>query len=291
MPILLMSRIYERVREKKESYRRYNFEHLQEEAFATFFDLAQEYTTIDYLYQICVAVPKEFFGLESQLYVIDPKTSRLERVCSSEAGIIPVEERAPCDLRLAESIYETEAAWVFPIRGNQALTKWIPFLDQRQILGLFEIRPKERVDDKGHFFLEKFTNRIGYNLHQKLLIQHNVNHIKFINQLVSDIEHNVITPNMYYKLFLLRLKKAISEYKRIQGSFRILTLLHSRRQRSSCQRNCMKSAHALSRNSDNLDQEADGFVKALRTYQSLSRDPAAARPFLEGYVCLEKTAL
>ena len=29
-----------RVREKKESYRRYNFERLQEEAFATFFDLA-----------------------------------------------------------------------------------------------------------------------------------------------------------------------------------------------------------------------------------------------------------
>ena len=32
--------------------------------------------------------------------------------------------------------------WIFPIRGNQALTKWIPFLDQSQILGLFEIYPK-----------------------------------------------------------------------------------------------------------------------------------------------------
>ena len=98
-----MSNIHERVREKKESYRRYNFERLQEEAFATFFDLAQEYTTIDYLYQICVAVPKEFFGLESRLYVIDPKTSRLEKVCSSETGSIPVEERSHFDLRLAES--------------------------------------------------------------------------------------------------------------------------------------------------------------------------------------------
>ena len=217
MSALLMSNIYERVREKKESYQRYNLERLEEEAFATFFDLAQEYTSLEYLYQICIAVPKEFFGLESQLYVIDPKNSRLERVCSSDEGLIPVEERLSCTLRLAEVPYETDQSWVFPIRGNQALTKWIPFLDQSQILGLFEICPKESVDDKGYFFFEKFTNRIGYNLHQKLLIRQNINHIKFINQLVSDIEHNVISPNMYYKLFLFRLKKIISEHHRIQG--------------------------------------------------------------------------
>jgi hypothetical protein len=105
MSQLLMSSIYERVREKKENYRRYNFERLQEEAFATFFDLAQEYTTIDYLYQISVAVPKEFFGLESQLYVIDPKTSRLERVCSSETGLVSVEDRSHYDLRVADASY------------------------------------------------------------------------------------------------------------------------------------------------------------------------------------------
>jgi hypothetical protein len=61
MPSIMMSNIYERVREKKDSYNRYNFERLQEEAFAVFFDLAQEYTTVDYLYQTSVAVPKEFF--------------------------------------------------------------------------------------------------------------------------------------------------------------------------------------------------------------------------------------
>ena len=176
----MMSNIHERVREKKDSYKRYNFERLQEEAFAAFFDLAQEYTTVDYLYQISVAVPKEFFELESELYVIDPKTSRLEKVCSSETGLIPVEERSLSPLRLADSPYETEDLLVFPIPGNKALTKWIPFLDQNQILGLFGIYPKGKVDEKGHFFLEKLTNRIGYNLHQKLLIQQNINHIKFM---------------------------------------------------------------------------------------------------------------
>ena len=68
--------IFQRVKEKKESYQRYNFERSQEEAFATFFDLAQEFTTIEAIYQICVAVPKEFFDLESRLYVVNPNTRR-----------------------------------------------------------------------------------------------------------------------------------------------------------------------------------------------------------------------
>lgn len=283
----LIESVYKRVREKKESYRRYNFERLQEEAFATFFDLAQEHTTIDYLYQICVAVPKEFFGLESRLYVIDSRTSRLERVCSSETGLIPVEERSHFDLPLADSSYETEDAWVLPIRGNQVLTKWIPFLDQSQILGLFEIYPKERVDEKEQFFLEKLTNRIGYNLHQKLLIQHNINHLKFINQLVSDIEHNVISPNIYYKLFLLRLKKLITEYERIQGQIRE-TILFLQNGNKMLSKELCEIYHALSQTSEQLGEEARAFSKHYE-HTSLFLETLLRRDhFLKGTYVLRK---
>jgi signal transduction histidine kinase len=287
MPQHLMSSIRERVREKKESYRRYNFERLQEEAFATFFDLAQEYTTIDYLYQICVAVPKEFLDLESRLYVINSKTSRLERVCTSEAGLIPNEERTHFDLRVVDAIYETEEAWVFPIRGNQALTKWIPFLDQSQVLGLFEIYPKEKVDDKEHFFLEKFTNRIGYNLHQKLLIEQNIKHIKFINQLVSDIEHNVISPNLYYKLYLLRLKRVLAEYDRIQGRIRDL-IRFLQDGNAALSKELCEIYHALSQNSESLDQEAGALSKHYE-HTSLFLETLLRRDhFLKGTYVLRK---
>jgi signal transduction histidine kinase len=289
MPQLLMSNIRERVREKKENYRRYNFERLQEEAFATFFDLAQEHTTIDYLYQICVAVPKEFFGLESRLYVIDPRTSRLERVCSSEGGIIPAEERSGVDLPLSGTSYESEDAWILPIRGNQALTKWIPYLDQSQILGLFEVYPKEKVDEKEHFFLEKFTNRIGYNLHQKLLIQHNINHLKFINQLVSDIEHNVISPNIYYKLFLLRLKKHITEYNRVQGQVREF-LLFLQNGNKILSKELSEIYHALSQNSEQLEEEARAFAKHYE-HTSLFLETLLRREhFIKGTYVLRKQA-
>jgi signal transduction histidine kinase len=208
--------IAQRVREKKDSYERYGFERSQEEAFATFFDLAQEYTTIDSLYQICASVAKEFLDLESRIYIIEPKNSLLELVCTSEGGLVPPEERAAHRAVVVEEPTESEESWLFPIRGNQALVNTLPFLGQRSLLGVFEVLPKERIDERRHFFLEKFTNRIGYNLHQKLLVQQNINHIKFINQLVSDIEHNVVTPNMYYKLFLIRLRKMIENYRAIE---------------------------------------------------------------------------
>jgi signal transduction histidine kinase len=206
-----------RVREKKESYRRYNFERSQEEAFATFFDLAQEFNSIESLYQVCVAVPKEFLNLDSRLYIINPKRSQLELVCTSQGGLVPPGERLNHHAAVVENTTETEDSWFFPVRGNQALGNMLPFLGQSSVLGVFEIHPKKRIDARKQFFLEKFTNRIGYNLHQKLLVQQNINHIKFINQLVSDIEHNVITPNLYYKLFLIRLKKMIANYDKIEN--------------------------------------------------------------------------
>jgi signal transduction histidine kinase len=204
--------IYERVREKKEAYKRYNFERLQEEAFATFFDLAQEYTSLETLYQICVAVPKEFFHVESCLYILNPKTSRLEKMYSSEEGPITGHARNDVGIRVAEEPYETDKSWVFVIYGNRGLRQWLRFYGQSRVLGMFEIYPKEKIDNKSHFFFSKFSNRIGYNLHQKLLIKQNIEHIKFINQLVSDIEHNVISPNLYYKLFIRRMKKYLTTY-------------------------------------------------------------------------------
>lgn len=211
-----LTAIYQRVREKKESYTRYNFERSQEEAFATFFDLAQEYTTIEAMYQVCVAVPREFFGIDSRLYVINPKKSRLELVSTSKRGLIAVSERASHGIRLVETPTKIDGAWLFPIHGNEALANMLPFLGQKRVLGVFEVVSEHELTDRKHFFLEKFTNRIGYNLHQKLLVQQNIDHIKFINQLVLDIEHNVISPNLYYKLFLIRLKKMIGNYEEME---------------------------------------------------------------------------
>lgn len=206
--------IHERVREKKAAYRQYNLERWQEEAFATFFDLAQEYISVESLWQIGVAVIKEFLGIESRLHTVNPKTAQLEMVCSSEEGLVPPEKRAPSILSLRGEPYTTEGSLVFPLRGNKAFARFFPHQKEAAILGVFEVPSRGSVNEENRFFLEKFSNRMAYNLHQKLLMKQHFDHIRFINQLVSDIEHNVISPNMYYKLFLLKLKKNIDAYGR-----------------------------------------------------------------------------
>ena len=250
----LREQIRRRVREKKQAYQRYNFERLQEEAFATFFDLAQEYTSVSNLYLICVAVLEEFFGLGSRLHVLKPGSEKLRLVCSSEQGLIeqPTERRH--SLKLADAPYAVEDSWVFPIRGNLGLTQWIPFQSQNRVLGLLEIHPKDQVDEKCRFFLEKLANRIGYNLHQKLLIQQNIEHIKFINQLVADIEHNVISPNLYYKLFLLRLKKHLQAFKEIREGLREY-ILFSQDQDCDDNQDICKVYHALKAMDEAMEEE------------------------------------
>jgi signal transduction histidine kinase len=205
--------IYQRAREKKEDYRRYNFERLQEEAFATFFDLAQEYASVDALYQICVAVPKVFFEVDSRLYIVNPKSFQLELVCSSEDGLIDAGAKSEVSIQMTEEPYETDHSWVFAIHGNRVLKPWLRFYGQSSVLGMFEIYPKDSIDNKKHFFFSKYTNRIGYNLHQKLLMKQSMEHIKFINQLVSDIDHNVISPNLYYKLSIRRMTRFLNSYE------------------------------------------------------------------------------
>ncbi len=214
MPKIGLKQIIRRVEKKKQDYQKYNFERLQEEAFATFFDLAQEYTSLEALYLISVAVPKIFFGLESRLYLVE-EDNVIKLVCTSEDGIVESTSGDVEHIKLADSFYRKGSSFVFPIRGNRALRKRVPFHVPNQILGMFEIISEKDIGEHWVFFFEKFTNRIGYNLHQKMLIQQNIEHIKFINRLVADIEHNVISPNLHYKLFFRRLDKIIKNFQKI----------------------------------------------------------------------------
>jgi hypothetical protein len=73
------------------------------------------------------------------------------------------------------------------------------------------------VNAQKELFFEKYANRIGFNMHNKFLTIKNIEHLKFIRSLVSDIEHNVIVPNMVYKLFLRRLKGKIKKNVEIEN--------------------------------------------------------------------------
>jgi hypothetical protein len=79
-----LPRILERIESKKRNYALYNFKQTENNALTTFFDLAQEFDSLDDFYNLCVAIPKGFFSIDAKLYLIDTKTNDLSLSASTE---------------------------------------------------------------------------------------------------------------------------------------------------------------------------------------------------------------
>ena len=207
--------VAERVKEKRQIFLQYNFGPLKDDFLKTFFDLAQEYETLENFYRSCVSVIKEFFDLDSRIYLLCQDSS-LELVCDSLQGFYPEKPKAPPDINLSSQAYHTDNAWVIPIRGNQLLVDRLPFYTKDQVIGMLELFPGEKLSEKDRFFFEKFANRVGYNLHVKIIAWQNIQRIRFINSLVADIEHNVIIPNISLSLYLRHLRQKINTLKELE---------------------------------------------------------------------------
>jgi signal transduction histidine kinase len=203
-----------RVREKRRTFTEYNFGRLKDDALKTFFDLAQEYETLENFYRVAVSVIKEFFELDSRLY-LRGQEGALELVCDSLQGVYPDKTKPPAHIQLASQAYGAEGSWVIPIRGNLLLVSQLPFYAKDQVIGMLELLPGKRISKKDRFFLEKYANRLGYNLHIKIIAWQNIQHIRFINSLVADVEHNIIIPNISLALYLRHLRDKIKNLQEL----------------------------------------------------------------------------
>ncbi len=233
-----LAKICERVREKTDSYLRYNFSARLNDFLKAFFDLAQEYDSLDDFYRICVAVPLETMGLAGSLYLYDDETESLQLVCDSVHGVYSPYPPPPSDVVLQPEPYETRGCYLVPIYSkapehaindtNKSREKQKAALPGEpgamagtdRIFGMFSVSPLAALSDKDKFFFVKYSNRIGYNLHNRLIALQNVNHLKFINTLVMDIEHNVIVPNMFFRHLFNQLRKKIAELGTLCDNFR-----------------------------------------------------------------------
>ncbi len=265
-----LATVMARIREKREDYERYGFTHIQGRTLRAFFDLAQEFETLDNFYRVCVFVPKEFMGFDSCLYLVDPDTRKLQIACDSIKGLKVCGMDPPEDVRISESAYETRDTLVSPIRGNRRLLARKPLAQAEEIIGLFAVSPLSRFGENDRLFFEKYANRIGYNLHYKLISVQNERHIKFINTLVADIEHNVLVPNMMYRLFLKNLRKKIQELEDIEKDFGKRIEVGSRKE-------CIEICH-IEQIQDSL---SDLRKDILRQYEEIDKHYQNTSLFLE----------
>lgn len=209
--------ILERIETKKLTYREYDFSQIESSALMTFFDLAQEFENIEDFFCLCVAIPKVFFNLDAGLYLIDPKLNSVSLVSSTVENF---DEHSPILtnglISDQSSYYSDRGSLVLAVKGNKPLIDQIPERVMNGILGLLEVFPAHSLSKHQEFFLQKYANRIGFNIHNRFLFEKNVEHLKFIRTLVADIEHNVIVPNMVFKLFLRRLKGKVDKNREIE---------------------------------------------------------------------------
>lgn len=206
-----------RIEEKKTTYQKYNFSQTENAALMTFFDLAQELESMEDFYKLCVSVPKVFFNLDAGIYIIDPKLNKMVLISTTIGDpaeyIFSIDE----DIQAGENPCVTDYGTImFGLKGNKLLIAQIPERVRNGILGFLEIFPVYKLNEHLEFFLQKYANRIGFNLHNRFLFEKNAEHLRFIRTLVADIEHNVIVPNMVFKLFIRKLKGKIDKNREIE---------------------------------------------------------------------------
>lgn len=207
--------VTKRIQEKLDSYKSYNFTQLQSVALNIFFDLAQEFPNMEDVYAVCVMIPKFMFNLDCTLYLIEGHQD-IVSCCTSHCP------RPDAKTRFAEEIMVKDGHLLIPIKGNKDLISQLPFTPQGNIIGMLELFPGDSLTEHDKLFWGRYANRIGFQMHNKFVSLKNKEHVQFIRNLVKDIGHNVIVPNMYFKLFYKRLEAKIGLIKPFHVKFRRL---------------------------------------------------------------------
>lgn len=196
-----------RVLQKVEDYRRYEFPPAQSRTLNIFFDLVQEFESEEDFHAVCVMVPKVILGFDAALFLLTP-SSELECAYST----MPQEDAVCRSTNHLPSVPSClQGRFCAPIRGNRRFIDQLPFAPKDDVIGYLEVDPKGKLTPQDQLFLEKFANRIGFQQHLRMIHGANHDHLQFIRNLVKDIGHNVIVPNMYFKLYFNRLRRRIDE--------------------------------------------------------------------------------
>ncbi|MEF2230975.1 MAG: HAMP domain-containing sensor histidine kinase [Pseudodesulfovibrio sp.] len=201
--------VIERIEEKLADYEGYDFSLRQVRGLNIFFDLAQEFRGREMFYAVCMMLPRVLFDMESRIYILETEDTFVLAGCSR--GDCDLERTRTWDDELTGHIVVSGDSLFVPIPCNPEYADLLPFLPPHNILGCFELYPCADLEGHDQLFLEKYVNRIGFQLHQRIIRAHNREHLRFIKSMVQDIGHNVIVPNMYFKLYFNRLKRRIED--------------------------------------------------------------------------------
>jgi signal transduction histidine kinase len=258
--------ILKSIEKKKQDYTQYNFAIIEGFALNTFFDLAQEFSVIEDLYNLCVSIPKGFFQLDSCLYLIDSKTNQFTLSASTSPDAM-LNSPMPEEFVPKDTPYTIDNKLLLTLKGKEMLMEQLPFNTTGNVIAFLTIYPASGINERQTLFFHKYANRIGFNMHDRFIVKKNIEHLRFIRSLVADIEHNIIVPNMIFKLYLRGIKSKITKNLEIER------LLIKYFEDDSCDETCLKNLIAelidvnqgLSTEFENIDKHYKNTTLFLET--------------------------
>jgi len=144
------------------------------------------------------------------------RIGRLALVAQTEPAIELMAPPPDAVLTCGDTPLAQDGYLLLGIHGKSFLVDQLPFAAPNGLLAALVLYPIKADDEHRIFFLRKFANRIGFNLHNRFLALKNAQHLKFIRTLVADIEHNIIVPNMIFRLYLRQLHAFVHQCQALE---------------------------------------------------------------------------
>jgi len=176
--------------------------------FTVFFELAQECDSRRDFLTCCVMLPLIFFNRQCRMYLRNAEGDLELTRCNTEPEHLPDVAPPPQPALVGDSYF-------VPINGRQDTSELLGFPTPDGILGWLELVDAATLTPHAALFYEKYAKRIGFQLHNRLARAKNREHLAFIQNLVEDIGHNVIVPNMIFKLFFNRLRGSVQALEQL----------------------------------------------------------------------------
>ncbi|WP_050762064.1 sensor histidine kinase [Desulfomicrobium baculatum] len=172
-------------------------------ALNLFFEASFEFESLRDLKSLCVLVPDVCLKTPASLYMRGPKdTLRLRRTTSTLGPRLVTFPEPSCPDPVA-------------IARRDGLTA-VPICEtgpEPKLLGMLCLH-KDLSPDEETFYLG-FVRSAAQLMAVKQIAISNRHRLTFINNLVRDIGHNVIVPNMHFKLLFLQMEKQLERLGRI----------------------------------------------------------------------------
>lgn len=168
------------------------------EALCIFLDLSLEYEALREFKSLCVLVPEVCLQTPASLYLRNRHGALQLRRTTNLHGPKIIHFPEPICPAQARVIAQGDL-YAFPICDTSS---------PDPLQGVFcvhaALTPREQD------FYAQFVERVARVMSLKQIVVSNRQRLTFINNLVRDIGHNVIVPNMYFKLLFLRMEKALA---------------------------------------------------------------------------------